>query len=372
MSAAERPVLLVTNVVAPDRAGAFAALHARENLELALFGGRSHHATGAVDDPGIPHRYVDQRAVAGLAASGRYRAVIAGTAGRTALPAAWFGARRAHVPFLLWTALWAHPRTPAHLLAGTPLLRAAYRRADAVVTYGPHVSAFVTRRGARNVHVAPQAVDAAFWSAAADAPRRPGGATFAALAVGRAARYKGEPELLEAWRRANLGPDARLTLVGGGRTPGTMVPGTTVPGTTGTTVPGTVEAVGALEPGELRNFYAGADVLVMAAIATRHTTEPWGLVANEAMHQGLPVIATAAVGAAAGGLVRHERNGLVVAAGDPDALAAALRRLREDAPLRERLGAAAAADVAAYTHEAWAAGMSAALASVGAGRKGDR
>ena len=42
----------------------------------------------------------------------------------------------------------------------------------------------------------------------------------------------------------------------------------------------------------------------------RHFREPWGLVANEAMNQGTPVIATDAVGAAAGGLVRHERNGL--------------------------------------------------------------
>lgn len=351
----------MTNVVAPDRVGAFAAMHAREGLELALFGGRSHHATGAVADPGVPHRHVDQRDVAALAASGRYRAVIAGTAGRIALPAAWLGARRARVPFLLWTALWAHPRTPAHRLAGTPLLCAAYRRADAVVTYGPHVSAFVSRRGARNVHVAPQAVDTAFWSAPADAPRRPADASFVALAVGRAARYKGEPELLEAWRRADLGRDARLTLVGGRNRSADLA-----------TADPTVEAVGVLEPTLLRNFYAGADVLVMAAIRTRQITEPWGLVANEAMHQGLPVIATDAVGAAAGGLVRHERNGLVVAAGDPDALAAALRRLRADDALRARLGAAAAADVAAYTPAAWAAGVSAALASVGAGRKGDR
>ena len=52
------------------------------------------------------------------------------------------------------------------------------------------------------------------------------------------------------------------------------------------------------------------------------------------MNQNLPVIATDAVGAAAGGLVRHERNGLVVRAGDPDALAAALRRLHDDPALR--------------------------------------
>jgi hypothetical protein len=89
-----RHVLVVTNHVPPDRAGAFQALHAAENIELALFGGRSHHATDAVADPGVPHRTIAQRDAYALAASHRYRAVIAGTAGRTALPAAWLGAHR--------------------------------------------------------------------------------------------------------------------------------------------------------------------------------------------------------------------------------------------------------------------------------------
>jgi glycosyltransferase involved in cell wall biosynthesis len=92
------------------------------------------------------------------------------------------------------------------------------------------------------------------------------------------------------------------------------------------------------------------------------------LVANEAMSQGIPVIATDAVGAAAGGLVEHERTGLVVPANDAGALAAALRRLHDDPPLRERLGAAARTAVAAYTHDAWAAGMARALAAAGGGR----
>ena len=47
-----------------------------------LFGGRSHHATGGVDDPGVPSPPIAQREAYALAASGRYRAVIAGTAGR--------------------------------------------------------------------------------------------------------------------------------------------------------------------------------------------------------------------------------------------------------------------------------------------------
>ncbi|HEV7495626.1 glycosyltransferase family 4 protein [Baekduia sp.] len=364
MSADARPVLLITNLVAPDRAGAFQALHHRENLELALFGGRSHHATTSVEDPGIPHRAISQREAYTLAASGRYRAVIAGTAGRTALPAAFAGARRARVPFLLWTALWAHPRTAVFTIAGTPLLRTLYRRADATITYGPHVSAFVSQRGARNVHVAPQAVDVAFWSATVDpaAARatRPDGAEFVALNVGRPARYKGIPELQHAWRLSEFGPPTEaLTLLGETESEhGPPSPG--------------VHRAGRLDPTTLRNFYAGADVLVMSAITTRDFLEPWGLVANEAMHQRLPVIATTAVGAAAGDLVRHERNGLVVPAGDTAALAGALRRLREDPALRARLGAAAAQDAAAFTFDAWAAGVSSALVSVGASQEGDR
>ena len=68
------------------------------------------------------------------------------------------------------------------------------------------------------------------------------------------------------------------------------------------------------------------------------------------------MIATDAVGAAAGGLVRHERTGLIVPAGDADALRGALRRLRDDPRCVARLGAAARAAVAAYTQEAWADG----------------
>ena len=75
------------------------------------------------------------------------------------------------------------------------------------------------------------------------------------------------------------------------------------------------------------------------------------------MHAGTPVIVTDQVGAAAGGLVRNGRNGLVVPSEDPTALAAALRLLRDDPELRERLGAAAREDVAPYTFEAWAEGF---------------
>ena len=59
-------------------------------------------------------------------------------------------------------------------------------------------------------------------------------------------------------------------------------------------------------------------------------------------------------GAAAGGLVRDGRNGLVVRAGDAGALAGALVTLASDRERCAALGAAGRDDVAAYTYEAWA------------------
>jgi glycosyltransferase involved in cell wall biosynthesis len=347
-----RPVLFVTNIVPPDRTGAFAALHEREGIELALFGGRSHHATGGVSDPGVPFRRVEQRAVHRLAATGRYRAVVCGTAGRAALPAAWLGARRARVPFVLWSALWASLSTPAHLLA-RPLMAAIYRDADAVVAYGPHVAAYARDHGARRVEIAPQAVDNAFWSAPADASVAP--APFTGLFVGRPAREKGLPELMAGWRTAGLDP-ARAALVLAG-------PGHDASG------PG-VHAVGALQAPRLRNFYAAADVVAIPSVPSRRFVEPWGLVANEAMNQRCAVIATDAVGAAAGGLVRHERTGLVVPAGDAEALAGAIRRLHDDRALRRRLGDEGARAVAGYTYDAWADGFSAGLRAAAGRREG--
>jgi glycosyltransferase involved in cell wall biosynthesis len=121
---------------------------------------------------------------------------------------------------------------------------------------------------------------------------------------------------------------------------------------------------------ELRGLYAAADVVVVPSIPTRTFREPWGLIVNEAMNRKLPVIASDAVGAAAGGLVRDGHNGLIVPARDPRALAAAMQRLARDPALRARLGAAGARDVQAYSHAAWARGFSGALATLGLSRDG--
>lgn len=373
------PVLFVTGHAPPDRVGAFALLHEHENVEFALFGGRFQHGGDTDTDTctdtrtdtctgelPFPHRHIRQRQAAGLAASGRYRAVVGSTGGRVALPATWAGAQRARVPLILWSALWAHPRSGAHLLSW-PALRRLYRSADAVVTYGPHVSAYVRARGARNVHVAPQSVDNAFWSAPdpgppPHAPGWPAGAEVKFMFAGRPDREKGLGALTEAWRESGLAaPAAALVLVG----PGSSPPWVPAGGAADLASVKTIPPVSAIE---LRAMYADADVLIVPSIRTRTFREPWGLVINEAMNRGLAVIASDEVGAVAGGLVRDGHNGLVVPAGDTHALARAMVRLAGDPPLRARLGAAGAADVRAYTHQAWADGFSRALATVGVSR----
>ncbi len=161
-----KPVLFVTGHAPPDRVGAFARLHELENVEFALFGGRSKHGARRLRGrAALPAPAHPPARAAALAASGRYRAVVCSTrrahrAGRE------LGGRasRQDVPLILWTSLWAHPRSAAHALSFLALRR-LYRSADAVVTYGPHVSAYVRARGAHNVHIAPQAVDNAFWRA---------------------------------------------------------------------------------------------------------------------------------------------------------------------------------------------------------------
>jgi glycosyltransferase involved in cell wall biosynthesis len=375
-----KPVLFVTGHAPAYRVGALARLHEREQIELALFGGRLQHggAEFAAELP-FPHRRVRPRELESLAASGRYRAVVCPTGGRIAPLATWVGARRSGVPLILWASLWAHPRSAAHALTYLPLRR-LYRSADAVVTYGPHVSAYVSARGARNVYVAPQSVENDFWRAPASAPpsdpRWPADAEVRFLFVGRPAAGKGVPVLVAAWRAARLSSQAdALVLAGVGSSFRTDLSFGAGAASRSSAINGRDEAPGApivcldpLEPERLRDVYAACDVLVVPSVPTRTFREPWGLVVNEAMNQGLAVIATDAVGAAAGGLVRDGVNGLIVPAGDERALAGAITRRAADPKLRGRMGDAGSADVLAYSHDAWAAGFSRALASVGVSR----
>jgi glycosyltransferase involved in cell wall biosynthesis len=122
-----------------------------------------------------------------------------------------------------------------------------------------------------------------------------------------------------------------------------------------------VRFVGWLGRQELRMLYQASDFLVLPSVPTRFVKETWGVVVNEAMNAGVPVIATDAVGAAAGGLVRDGFTGLVVPAGDVMGLAFALDRLAGDENARRRMGSNARDAVASYTFEAAAAAFEQAI-----------
>lgn len=333
-----RRVALVTGDVPEYRLAPFRALAERVDLEVLAFGAVAAGADFAV------LRVSQTEAVRRV---GDYRAVVCGLGGRVALPGAYAGARRARIPFVLWTSIWEHPRTVAHALSWLAV-RHLYRASDAVVTYGPHVSRHVQHVRSRGaVFEAPQAVDPEVFGRAvgddeiAAARDRAGAGPDQALVlfVGRLVREKGIDVLREAWPRAALGDEAVLACAGEGPL----------------TAPGT--RLGRIDWANLPALYAAADALVLPSIRTRTFTEPWGLVTNEAMHQATPAIVSDAVGAAAGGLVRDGRNGFVVRAEDADALAARIQLVIRNSELRRVLSAAAREDVAAYTPHAWATGV---------------
>jgi len=112
-----------------------------------------------------------------------------------------------------------------------------------------------------------------------------------------------------------------------------------------------VDVVGHLERDDLAKAYAGADVFIFPSVS-----DPWGLVINEAMASGLPVIASDAPGAVAD-LVTNGENGLVVEALDPASLAAAISRLALDRDLRLRMGRRSADRIKSFEPADWAAGM---------------
>lgn len=368
------PVALVTNIITPYRAPLYRLLAERYDVEVLCFGGDQHYVPswfGELDAQlaaaPFPARRLDGPRAA-LRLGARYRAAIAPVAGGAMLPATYAGMRARRRPFVLWASVWSHPRGSVKARLAFPLVRHVYRHADAVVTYGAHVSAYVAGYRGRgdDVAIAPQSVEAElFGRPVSDAEiagfRRahdlPAEGPLV-LYVGRLVPEKGVEPLLAAWPRVTAAhPDATLVVAGDGP----LAPHVAA-------CPG-ARLLGALAREALPAAYAAAAVTVVPSIPTARFREPWGLVCNEAMHQGTPVIATDAVGAAAGGLVRNGETGLVVPAGDPPALAKAIEELLADDAWRRALGTAGREAVAAHTYEAMADAFGAALRRAGLTRR---
>ena len=156
------------------------------------------------------------------------------------------------------------------------------------------------------------------------------------LFFGEIARHKGVLELTRAFGEvAPALPDLQLVFAGTGRAVAETRALSTRLG-----LEGRIEFTGWLESERKRAVLADATIFVLPSYV-----EGVPMALLEAMSLGLPVIATPVGGVPE--IVTHEVDGLLVPPGDVTALAAAITRLMNDPQLRERLGRAARATIAA-------------------------
>jgi glycosyltransferase involved in cell wall biosynthesis len=171
---------------------------------------------------------------------------------------------------------------------------------------------------------------ASFATARAAAPRRSGG-VIDILFSGQMIERKGVDVLIEAFAAvAQSQPRLRLLLLGGG--PERERFEALVP----STLQERVIFLGHHPPVKLPTVFASADAF---CLPSRH--DGWGVVVNEALGAGLPILVSDAVGAGRD-LVVDGVNGFVTPAGDAGALADALTRIADD-ERRCRLSAGSAA-----------------------------
>lgn len=168
---------------------------------------------------------------------------------------------------------------------------------------------------AEHVHVIPVGVDTQRWHPPEGPPRS---GQVRLLFVGNDFVRKGGYTLLEAFQARGLAGRAELHVVSTGPVP--EAPGLTV------------HRHLRNNERELVELYQRADLFVLPTLAD-------GLpnAALEAAASGLPIVASPVGGLS--DVVVNDETGLLVPAGDPAALAAALTRLVDDPDFRRRLGA---------------------------------
>lgn len=342
----------VTNICPHYRVNTFETLSQKISVEFLFYSsGKERYWQGShgLRVGNFPHAYLPgfhlsrgTRIVPSLPLrlwKGRYNVIIKCINGRFALPVTYVTARVTRRPFILWTGVWMSLRTPFHRLV-FPFTRWIYRHADAIVVYGEHVKRYLMSLNvsSEKIFVAAHAVDNSQYNrpvsegAKAALRERLGLENHKiVLYLGRLEEEKGVEYLLQAF--ALLKSDnAALVIVGDGSMRQQLM-----------ALVGKLDLgdrtrfVGYVAPEEAAIYYAVAECFVLPSVTMPTGKEPWGLVVNEALNQALPVIASEAVGAAAGGLVQAGINGLIVPERDSEALARAIGRVIGDSSMRARL-----------------------------------
>ena len=222
-------------------------------------------------------------------------------------------------------------RSPRHDRLSAPL-----RRAAGIAAIGSWAQRdFEERFPGTRVFNIPYHCSLGPFREAPRSPRGSGAVTF--LFCGQMIARKGLDHLLTAF--ANLPENARLLLVGReAELPGMLAD---LP----SEVRQRVEYAGFQPPEALPAFFARADVFVLPS-----RYDGWGVVVNQALGGGLPIIVSDQVGAGYD-LVTPGENGEIFRAGDPADLAAKMRIFTADPGLCITLGKASAARSALWDPE---------------------
>ncbi len=159
--------------------------------------------------------------------------------------------------------------------------------------------------------------------------------------------------IVEAFARVRAGQPCWLLIAGDGQLRGDVeaaIARLQAPG---------VRLAGFLNQTELPAAYVASDIFVLPS----KLHETWGLVVNEAMNFGLPVIVSDKVGCGED-LVERGGNGFIVRHDSVDELADAIATLLADRDMRERFGARSRQIIERYGIEACADGIVAACVGV--------
>ena len=175
------------------------------------------------------------------------------------------------------------------------------------------------------------------WKIPADAP--------AALFCAKLQPWKSPADLLDAFAAANI-PNSYLVFAGDGPERDALDRRAAELG-----VADRVRFLGFVNQSQLPSAYCAADVFVLPSLF-----EPFGMVINEAMLCGLPVVVSDRVGARFD-LVRPGENGYVYPAGEVEALARVLREILPASEQRSRMGAAARRRMETWSPREYTEGM---------------
>ncbi len=286
-------------------------------------------------------------------------------------PASWealWWARRRSVRFVLWTESTEREKRSGRA-AVEWLKRYFVSSCSAFVVPGKSSSAYLRTLGAseNDIFTAPNAVDNTFFATRGENTRAHATELREKLKlpsrfilfVGRLVPIKGVFDLLEAYAKleSSLRSQVGLVFAGDGVSREDLVQQAQ------RIHPGTVCFPGFAHREDLARLYALAEVLVLPS-----HSEAWGLVVNEAMACGLPIIVSNVAGCWAD-LVGEGWNGCVVPPQDSEKLSLAIDSVVRDAELRQRMSAHSLERIRNNSPEACADGLAA--AAVGA-RTGDR